>query len=169
MRQYPTDSPEASARIVALALLADGAIDLSEIESLQQHRVINKLGLDTSLFDRVVREFCEDMLSFAHLNASGRHELDVASIDALLNEIRDPEKQSALLSAMFNIVNAENSIQAGEGVLISEALKVWHPESRSASVVAPAANASKPTVAVRRYGNPGLTAVPSQSQSLRIQ
>ena len=134
MRQYPTDSPEASARIVAFALLADGAIDLSEIESLQQHRIIYKLGLDTSLFDRVVHEFCEDMLSCAHLTASGRHELDVASIDALLNEIRDPEKQSALLSALFTLVNAENTIQAGEGVLICEALKVWHRETRAASI-----------------------------------
>ena len=50
MRQYPTDSPEASARIVALALLADGSIDLSEMESLQRHRIIGKLGFDQVWF-----------------------------------------------------------------------------------------------------------------------
>lgn len=133
MRQYATDSPEASARIVALALLADGAIDLSEVESLQRHEIISRLGLDSPLFDKVVREFCEDMLSFTHLTASGRHELDVESIDALLNEIRDPDKQNSLLSAMLSIVNAEGMILAGEGVLISQALKNWHPQSRTAS------------------------------------
>lgn len=166
MRQYPTDSPEASARIVALALLADGAIDLSEIESLQRHRIISRLGLETSVFDRVVREFCEDMLSFAHLNASGRHELDVASIDALLDEIRDPEKQSTLLSALFTLVNAENTIQAGEGVLITEALKVWHPESQPS---ASGATVSTRNPAAQPYVIPSRNTAPRSSQSLQLQ
>ena len=37
MRHYTTDSPEASTRILALALLADGAIDLSGLRTLQSH------------------------------------------------------------------------------------------------------------------------------------
>ncbi len=131
MRQYATDSPEATARILALALLADGAIDLSEVESLQQHKIISKLGLDRSLFDKVIHEFCEDMLSYAHQTPSGRHELDAGSIDALLNEIRDPDKRNTLFSSMLNIVNAEGVILAGESVLISQALKVWHLDSRT--------------------------------------
>lgn len=133
MRQYATDSPEATARILALALLADGAIDLSEIESLQRHKVISKLGLESSLFDKVIHEFCEDMLSYAHQTPSGRHELDAETIDALLNEIRDPDKRSTLLSSMFNIVNAEGVILAGESAIISQALKAWHLDSRTGS------------------------------------
>ncbi len=131
MRQYATDSPEATARILALALLADGAIDFSEVESLQQHKIIGKLGLDNSLFDKVVHEFCEDMLSSAHQAASGRPELDSESIDALLNEIRDPDKRNTLFSSMLNIFNAEGMILAGECVLIAQALKVWRLDSRS--------------------------------------
>jgi hypothetical protein len=131
MRHYATDSPEATARILALALLADGAIDLSELESLQRHKIVGKLGLDSALFDKVVHEFCEDMLSYAHQAPSGRHELDLESIDALLNEIRDPDKRNTLLSSMLNIINAEGMVLASEGRLISQALKVWHLQSRS--------------------------------------
>ncbi len=36
MRTYPTNSPEAAARIVALALLADGHLSLIEIDALER-------------------------------------------------------------------------------------------------------------------------------------
>ena len=32
MRHYPSDSPEAMGRLVALTLMADGAIDASELK-----------------------------------------------------------------------------------------------------------------------------------------
>jgi hypothetical protein len=38
MRHYTTDSAEAMSRVVALALLADGALDHSELESLTKSR-----------------------------------------------------------------------------------------------------------------------------------
>jgi len=133
VRQYATDSPEATARIVALTLMADGAIDLSETEALQRHEIISKLGLESSLFDRVVHEFCEDMMAFAYRATSNRHELDSVSINALLNEIRDADKQNMLLSSMFNIVNAEGTILPGESALIAQALRVWRLDNRTAS------------------------------------
>ena len=72
MRHYAKNSPEASARILALALMVDGAIDLREAESLQRHRIIETLDLSKPLFDQVVREFCEDVLAFAGCTPSGR-------------------------------------------------------------------------------------------------
>ena len=54
MRHYTTDSPEASARILALALLADGAIDLSELRTLQSHDIAKCVGLDDFHFDKVI-------------------------------------------------------------------------------------------------------------------
>ena len=125
MRHYATDSPEASARIVTLALLADGAIDLSEAESMQRHRIAETLSLDNALLDRVMHEFCEDVLSFAHLTPAGQHELDPASIDGLLNEIRHPALQAKLFSAILHIVNAEGQVLGSELLLVSRALKVW--------------------------------------------
>ena len=46
MRHYPSDSPEAQARIIALTLMADGAIDQSELRLLNERNTINQLGME---------------------------------------------------------------------------------------------------------------------------
>ena len=56
MRHYPTNSPEALARVVAIAMMADGAIDSSELKSLERHDIIKRLGLDHDRFDQMQRQ-----------------------------------------------------------------------------------------------------------------
>ena len=129
MRHYPADSRDATARIIALALMADGAIDLSEAESMHHHRIAAGLDLDNALLDRVVHQFCEDVLSCAHLTPAGQHELDPATIESLLDDIRDPVLQAKLFSAILNIVNAEGQVLGSELLLVSRAMKVWSLES----------------------------------------
>ncbi len=125
MRHYPSNSPEAMARIIALALMADGAIDLSEIESLQHHRITKDLGLDDRQFDKVVRDFCEDLITFAHSASAGQFEIDNTIIDSLLDEIQDTQLQNHLLSAMLHIVNSEGLLLRGEAALVSRAMTRW--------------------------------------------
>lgn len=125
MRHYPSDSPEATGRIIALALLADGAIDLSELESMEHHDIVNHLGLDQERFDKVVHEFCEDMLLYAHRTSSGQLELDQEAITLLLADIRNPQLQKKLLRAMLDVVNADGRLAGGEAVLVSQAMKLW--------------------------------------------
>ena len=48
MRHYPSDSPEAMTRVVALALLANGAIDPGELEVLKGSSYCFRLRLDPS-------------------------------------------------------------------------------------------------------------------------
>lgn len=131
MRHYPSDSPEAMARIIALALMADGAIDLSELKSLKHHEITKDLGLDDRQFDKVVHDFCEDMMTFAHRASTGQFELDQKSMDALLGEIQNPELQNQLLSAMLHIVNAEGKLSSGEAVLVSRAMTRWGLDLRA--------------------------------------
>lgn len=125
MRHYPIDSPEAKARVVALALLADGAIDLNEIDALERHEVVARLGLDHACFDRVVREFCEDMLVSANRGPSGQVELDEETIDALLADIHDPLMRKRMLRAVLDIVNADGRLADGEAVLVTHAMQCW--------------------------------------------
>lgn len=124
MRRYPTDSPEATARIIALALMADGAIDVSEEESMQHHHILDTLGLNNQLLDKVIHEYCEDVLSFAHQTPAGQHELDPASVDGLLQEISDSALQGRLFSSILSIINAGGQVQGSEVLLIVRALKV---------------------------------------------
>jgi uncharacterized tellurite resistance protein B-like protein len=125
VRNYSKDSPEAAARIVALALMADGTIDRSESQLLEGQGVIRQLGLDHEEFDKIFYEFSEDMLTTAHRLASGQLELDALNINKLLEEICAPELQKKLLWIMLDIVNADRRMTAGEASLIAQALKKW--------------------------------------------
>jgi tellurite resistance protein len=58
MRSNPKDIAEAMARIVAVALCADGALDHSEVEALEEHELRDTLGLPAATLERVRREFC---------------------------------------------------------------------------------------------------------------
>lgn len=166
MRHYPSNSPEAMARIIALALMADGAIDLSEIESLQHHRITKDLGLDDRQFDKVVHDFCEDMMTFAQRAPDGQFELDQRSIDTLLGEIQDPELQNRLLSAMLHIVNAEGTLLSGELAVVSRAMTRWGLDLRATvrawepqrTVLKPVGgeNSVRPRVVRRDASRPGL-------------
>ena len=125
MRHYPTNSPEALARVVAIAMMADGAIDSSELKSLERHDIIKRLGLDHDRFDQVFYEYYEDLLSCAHRLPSGQFELDAVTIGLLLDEIRDPLLQKKALRAILDIVNADRRLTGGEAGLIAQALKQW--------------------------------------------
>ncbi|MDP3539621.1 MAG: TerB family tellurite resistance protein [Azonexus sp.] len=125
MRKYSNDSPEAAARIVALALMADGKVDRSETQLLERQGTIRRLGLDHEQFDKVFYEFCEDMLTSAYRLASGQFELDAQNVNKLLDEIRDPALQKNTLRLMLDIVNADRRLTAGEASLIAQALRSW--------------------------------------------
>ncbi|PKO90213.1 MAG: hypothetical protein CVU16_10680 [Betaproteobacteria bacterium HGW-Betaproteobacteria-10] len=126
MRKYTNNSPEAGARVVALALMADGAIDRSEILLLERQNVIARLGLENEQFDSIYYEYCTDMLASAQRNASGKLELDKPGINALLDEISDPVLQKKILRILLDIVNADQRLTAGEASLIALAVERWN-------------------------------------------
>ena len=125
MRHYPANSPEALARVVAIAMMADGAIDSSELKSLERHDIIQRIGLDQERFDQVFYEYYADLSISAHRLPSGQFELDDLTIGLLLDEIRDPQLQKKALRAMLDIVNANRCLTGSEASLIAQALKQW--------------------------------------------
>jgi hypothetical protein len=125
MRHYPTNSPEAMARIVACALLADGAIDLSEFEALEQQKIVGRIGLDQATFDRVVHEFCEDLMTYASRTSSGRLDLDPESIELLLGDIENPALRARTLWMMVGLVTADGSVTGDEAQLLTQATRTW--------------------------------------------
>ena len=145
MRNYPTDSTEAMARVVALALLADGALDHSEAEALEKHELRENLGLPPETLERVIHEFCNDLLQTARAPNIGQIELDLQLVDHLLDDIQSPELQKKALAAIVDIVNADGCLNAGEAILISQAMSSWglelqrvtHLEVREAKHLSP--------------------------------
>ena len=125
MRHYPSDSPQAMARLLVLALLADGLIDTSELDLLDDRRTIARLGLDSAGFDDVFYGFCADMLRTGQRMTSDRLDLDADTIDRMLDEVRDPLLQRKTLRAMLDIVHADRQLPGGEAAMIARALKRW--------------------------------------------
>lgn len=125
MRHYPADSPEAMARIIAHTLMVDGAVDSSELKLLAHRDVIARIGLEDEAFDMVFYQYCEDLLSSAQRKHNGQLELDAATVEDLLAEIRHPALQEVLVSTMLDIVNADRRLTGAEASLIAQALKQW--------------------------------------------
>ncbi|MBL8419113.1 MAG: TerB family tellurite resistance protein [Dechloromonas sp.] len=128
MRHYTTNSPEAMGRAVAIALMADGAIDSGELITLERQDIINRIGLETDRFTKVLSDYCEDLLISAHRLPNGKLELDSHTIGLLLDEIRDPVLQKKVVRAMLDIVNADRRLTGSEAGLVAQALRLWDIE-----------------------------------------
>ncbi len=126
MRKYTIDSSQAKARLVTAALLADGGIDQAETDVLGRHSVVEQLGMSQDDFDKVVREFCEDMAQYALRSEGGELELSGETVDAMLDEIRSRDLRMVLLRSILEIVYADRRLSAGEAFLATRAMKRWN-------------------------------------------
>lgn len=125
MRNYPIDSPQAKARIIALALFADSGLDKSEIECLESRDIVNRLGSSTETFDKVMHEFCQDIDHSGLRRPNGQLDLEHPAIEAMLDEIRHPNIRQTLLRVIFEIVHADCNVSLGEAQLTSQAMSHW--------------------------------------------
>ncbi|MBL8437632.1 MAG: hypothetical protein JNM61_05475 [Zoogloeaceae bacterium] len=125
MRTYKSDSPEAKARIIALALLADGGLDKSELECLENQDVVSHLGIAAATFESVLYEFYQDIEQSGLRLTNGQLDLDNPAIEAVLGEIQHPATRKALLRAIFDIAQADSDLSLGELRLTSMAMRHW--------------------------------------------
>lgn len=126
MRNYAPDSSEAMARILALSMLADGGLDRSELEVIDNSKILARLDMTEVKFEEVVHALCQDMLQCLRGYDYGKIELDRKLINQLLAEITEPRLQKLLLSVMLAVVDADGKMSDGEAVLISQALNFWN-------------------------------------------
>lgn len=125
MRNYRPNSEEAISRILAAALLADGALDKSEIELLESKQLVAQLGVSGPCLDHVTRDFCEDLIQYGQVTSAGHLELSREAINQILDEIQDVELQKRLLAAILDITFADHNLSHGEVDLASQAMLRW--------------------------------------------
>lgn len=125
MRHYETDSAHAMARILSVTLFADGGIDKSEIDWIAQTKVMERLGIEPAVFDEVIQDFYEDMMTSANYFDAVQFRLTSDTMDALLDEITDPDCQSIMLSIMLDATSADGSLSDGERELLARANERW--------------------------------------------
>ncbi|WP_162860586.1 TerB family tellurite resistance protein [Pseudothauera hydrothermalis] len=123
MRSYANDPARAAARVIALAMLADGAPDRAEIDLIQRRGAAARLGVDAKLFDEVMQALCEDLAQSVAWFDGVRSEFSDELIDALIDEAGD--KPHELLGVLLRLVAADGRISEGEERLLLRAQRKW--------------------------------------------
>lgn len=125
MRSYPTNSPQAAARIVALTVVADGDIGETEIEWLDRLAVHEQLGLARHELHALLDTFCEDLLSSDQLKWADACPVDERTLADLMGEIQDPAMRLKLLRMCVELAQADAHVAEGESIVLSAAVEQW--------------------------------------------
>jgi hypothetical protein len=72
LRSYPRNSPQAAARIVALAPIANGRVKTVEIAALDALGALGRLGVTRPRWQAVIGELCADLLHGADFQVRPR-------------------------------------------------------------------------------------------------
>ena len=138
MRSYPTNSPEAAARIVALVLISDGHVCLSEVEAVQALQVEHELGLPPGGFAQVVHTLCEDLLMGVRSRGSMMCSVEPAMLTELLAEVDDPVLQAKVLRLACAVADADQHLAEGEARLVAAAHLQWQLVAAARALPVPA-------------------------------
>ncbi|MGL4190891.1 MAG: TerB family tellurite resistance protein [Sphaerotilus sulfidivorans] len=125
MRSYPSNSPEAAARIVALVLISDGHACNSEFEALREADVARSLGLSPQDFHSIVQTLCEDLLMEGFNGGSILSYVDDGSLASLLAEVDQPELRSRVLRVAASAVHADAHLADGEALVLDAIARHW--------------------------------------------
>lgn len=125
MRTYPTNSPHAAARIVALAMLADGHLCKSELDALARTDRLGQLGLTQEELLGVLHTLCEDLLATSDQNWEAACRVDPATFTALLAEIDDSQLRRKVLLLCAAVFSADAHLADGEAAMLEATVKQW--------------------------------------------
>ena len=125
MRNYPTNSPNAMSRLLALAMIADGRIAPQELKSLHRSGVLGALRVSEDTFDETAGELTQDLLASNANRETGMVEIEPILIDRLLDEVQNPALRAMVLKGMLEIGRADSVIDHSERRLLRRAMHAW--------------------------------------------
>ncbi|MDQ7991014.1 MAG: hypothetical protein REI09_15410, partial [Candidatus Dactylopiibacterium sp.] len=129
MRSYPIDSPEAIARLLALAVTVDGVPSEAELDMLEARGALQYLGMSRDAFSDVIDALCSDLrealpgatqIAYSLLRPEVLH--------ALLDEVRAPELQRDLTALFIEIFSADQRYPQAESAFLRTVLAHWGGE-----------------------------------------
>ena len=139
MRTYPNNSPQSAARIVALAMLADGHLCKTELDALDCVDVHTQLGLPPAELHAIVHALCEDLLSSSHGTWEAACRVDSGTLAALMAEIDDPPLRVKVLRLCLTVIAADEHLADGETVILTALVAHWelHREKKPPQRIQP--------------------------------
>ncbi len=125
MRTYPNNSPQAAARIVALAMLADGDVCKAELDSIDRLGAHEQLGLQPEELHVIMHAFCEDLLSDVQLTWADACRVDPRTLAELLAEVEDSALRLKVLRLCVAVIEADGQVAEGESIMLAAAVEQW--------------------------------------------
>lgn len=123
LRVYPVDSPRAKARLIVLALLADGRVDAAELDGLTKYRAFDELGITRDDFFQVLYDFCADAAGLP--KGSGNYLMSPALLDTLFSEVGGSGERHKMMRLIFDVIRSDGHLDDGEARLFWQALDSW--------------------------------------------
>lgn len=124
MRTYPTDSPQAAARVVCLALVADGQLQRHETAALRELCVAERLGLSWNDFHDVLAGFCDDLMALAPHDGEDCR-LTPRLIRRVLADVADPPLRLQVLETCWELMQANEVLHDGETIVLRAFGECW--------------------------------------------
>ena len=128
MRNYPRNSSQAAARIVALVLIADGHVSRTEIDALHRLHIEQTLGLPAGGFGQVVHSLCEDLLAASHMCGGLSVALEGDNLHSVMDEVDDADLRRTVLRLARAAADSDSHMADAE-VLLIEAVQARWPEA----------------------------------------
>lgn len=122
-REYAPNSPEARARLIALALFADGRLDDKELSALGRSHVYARLGLSREAFFQVLYDFCSDLS--ATRDCDDNYLVTPEMMAGLFAEMTDPSERTALLGMIFDVIRSDGHLATREASFFWNAVDAW--------------------------------------------
>ena len=123
LRPYPVDSARAKARLLVLAMIADGRIDGAELDGLMKRGAFAEVGITRNDFLEVLYEFGADL---AGLPSNGFDVVVSPSlVRSLLAEIAEDSQKIAMLRLIFDVIRSDGELAPAEARLFWNALDAW--------------------------------------------
>lgn len=119
------DSPEAAARVLVLAIVADGRLGACEVQALDDADAYARLGLDRDGFYRVMRETCAELLDRQVRTGDSMFRLDSTEASAWLDAVADVGLRHTVLTLAFEVIRSDGVLHPGESRLFWQALERW--------------------------------------------
>lgn len=123
LRAYPVDSPRAKARIIVLALFADGRVDAAELDGLAKYHAFDALGITRDDFFQVLYDFCADAAGLPE--GRGNYLMSPALLETLLAEVSSSGERQKLIRMLFDVIRSDGHLAEGEARLFWKALDAW--------------------------------------------
>lgn len=134
MRSYPTNSPQAAARLVAFTALADGHVCATELEVLNRLSGQAQLDLPPSQLRDLVQHLAEDLMTTAYSQWGTASQLDDSLLHAIMQETTVPEIHRVTFEMCVAVARADFHLTESEENVIAAASRQWSLNSPQADL-----------------------------------